>query len=276
MLERKIIHSHISRGRVAVDFGGGYGRLTSVLLNYFDHVFLADFSLRNLRNAIQNLNSDKITYVACDIRKPLFVEGSIDFGICIRVLHHYSDLSFISSLGSSLKLGGKLIMNFNNRESPLFMLGLINSFFEHKRSAVNPFRDGSQRIEVDFGKRDVYFSTLPDILAAIPSNMKVLRTEGYGLFHNTFFEKHSDYFEIMKITDIEMMLGKMQVISRLFPDIFLFLEKYSETENISEENPMNLLRCSKCYSPLSYRDDSFECDQCFSIFKISDGIIDLR
>lgn len=83
---------------LAMDFGGGYGRLSGLLLNYSKEVILADSSTKQLNFAKNLYKNDqrlqfklvtKNDYVPAD-------DQSLDFLMMIRVSHHlnYPDLIF--------------------------------------------------------------------------------------------------------------------------------------------------------------------------------------
>jgi len=275
-LERRLLNSRIRKGRYAVDFGGGYGRLTDILLNNFDHVFLVDYSIRNLLNAKKKLGSDRVTFIASDIRKQIILDNSIDFEICIRVFHHYPSISFINSITRTLAPHGEFIFNFNNVESPLFLLSLIKGIFKKDEKVLNPLKKEIQKIQVESGTRDIYFARLTSIINSIPGYVSIKGIEGYGLFHNSKFENVSTKLDLDKITNFELFLGKIDFLSRLFPDIFVFLEK-NQYENITDlKEPTSIIVCSRCQGHLDYNGKNYKCESCGSIFPASDGIIDLR
>ncbi|MGC9294908.1 MAG: class I SAM-dependent methyltransferase [Thermoplasmata archaeon] len=265
----------MQKGKYAADFGGGYGRLMDILLNNFDHVFLIDYSARNLLNAKKKFGSERVTYIASDIRKQILLNNSIDLGICIRVFHHYPSIPFIDSMTSSLVQHGKFIFNFNNVESPLFLLSLTRGFLKRDRNILNPLRKETQKIQVESGTRDIYFTPLASIVNSIPENMDIKEVEGFGLFHNSGFEKLSVKFDLAKITDFELSLGKIDFLSRLLPDIFIFLEKNGYEKIADIKKLTGIIIFSRCKGLLKYNGWNYKCESCGASFPTSDGIIDL-
>ncbi len=250
--------------------------MTDILLNNFDHVFLIDYSVRNLLNARKKFGSERVTYIASDIRKQILMNNSIDLGICIRVFHHYPIIPFIDPMTSSLVQRGKFIFNFNNVESPLFLLSLTKGIFKKNKYVLNPLRKETHKIQVESGTRDIYFTPLASIVNSIPGYMDIQEVKGFGLFHNSVFEKLSVKFDLAKITDFELSLGKIDFLSRLFPDIFIFLEKngYEKIADIKE--PTDILICSRCKGLIESNGENYRCESCGASFPASDGIIDLR
>lgn len=76
----------------AVDVGGGYGRLSTTLLEFADQVTLAEPSKQQLNLAKDFLkNHPEINQQLMQADNLNFPEGAIDLLIMIRVLHHLPD-----------------------------------------------------------------------------------------------------------------------------------------------------------------------------------------
>lgn len=81
------------RGKCIIDGGGGFGRLTKIMLDYgarhvvlleaSDAVLAAKFYLENYR--------DKVTIIKGNLLKSPLTEGSFDLFFCHGVLHHTGD-----------------------------------------------------------------------------------------------------------------------------------------------------------------------------------------
>jgi SAM-dependent methyltransferase len=78
----------------AVDVGGGYGRLSSILTRYADKVTLAEPSQQQLDIAEEYLKEfpqvERKLLQADDLK---FSDGSIDLAVVVRVVHHLPDPS---------------------------------------------------------------------------------------------------------------------------------------------------------------------------------------
>lgn len=275
LLERRIILKNLSRGKFAIDLGGGYGRLTNLLLDNYDHVFLMDYSLKNLRIAREKLNANNVTYIACDIREPPIIDDIFDFGMCIRVFHHYPKLDFLPSIIRKIRLNGNFIFNFNNLESPILLFSLARHIFSDRRNTINPLKKITQKIDVECGSRNIYFTTLRDVLSNIYEEAEVTEISGAGLFHNEIFESLSPRLNVSRIVQVEMIIGKIEVFARLFPDLFITLKKNRESSPHILK-PDSIILCKRCWTPLYRHDDSMQCSNCSARYPIIDGIIDLR
>lgn len=100
----------------AVDIGGGYGRLTTLLRNYAANVTLAEPSQKQLKIAAGYLKNDtqiKRELMQADSLK--FAANSLDLAIMIRVMHHLPDPSReFKEIARVLKKNGYLILEVAN------------------------------------------------------------------------------------------------------------------------------------------------------------------
>lgn len=78
--------------RHAVDVGGGYGRLTALLVPYADKVTLVDPSHQQLELAATHLKDyPAVERQLAQAANLAFSDGSIDLLLCIRIMHHLPD-----------------------------------------------------------------------------------------------------------------------------------------------------------------------------------------
>jgi SAM-dependent methyltransferase len=104
------------RFRRALDVGGGYGRLTRLLVNYADEVILAEPSEQQLglaRAYLRNAPAVRcLPAQACDLRLP---DSSVDVAMLVRVLHHIPDPQpELAEIARVLRPGGTLLLEFAN------------------------------------------------------------------------------------------------------------------------------------------------------------------
>lgn len=104
------------KGTTGVDIGGGYGRLTSVLLDYAKKVILVEPSAKLRAIARKKLKTQKkIGIVFGTAEKTGLSKYSQDVVMVIRVLHHIPNLRpAFSELNRIMKPGGKLVIEFAN------------------------------------------------------------------------------------------------------------------------------------------------------------------
>ncbi|MGC8618390.1 MAG: methyltransferase domain-containing protein [Thermoplasmata archaeon] len=276
LLERKLISINLKDGQIAVDLGGGYGRLTDLLLRHFKFVILIDYSERNLERAVKNLDSDRILFVLADIRDPPLMEGSVDFIMSIRVMHHYPGLNFLSFIVSKLRNQGSFLFNVNNLSSPIFALHMMKSLIMNGKVGLNFFKPGPQGISDTSSKRDVYFLNYKNLLYYIPKTCRVEKVIGTGLFHNSMIESISDYINIEKLTTFELHLSKVIKNARLYPDVFMLLTNEVERGGKAVTNPLEIIMCSVCGNKLRDEGKIIVCDSCGKKYEFKGKMLDMR
>lgn len=276
LLERKLISMNIKDGQIAVDLGGGYGRLTDLLLSRFKFVILIDYSERNIERAVKNLDTDRILFVLADVRNPPLMEGSVDFIMSIRVMHHYPNLDFLSFIVSKLRVGGSFLFNVNNISSPIFVLHMMKSLAMNGKVGLNYFNPEPQGIRDSSSKRDVYFIKYRKLLDSVPKMCRIERAIGTGLFHNSMIESLSDYLNIEKLTTFELCLANVIKNASLYPDVFLLLTNEAEGIAESVNSPLDVIRCSVCGSKLRNEDSIIVCDRCGKKYTLKGRKLDMR
>jgi len=118
--------------KVILDAGGGFGRLTKLMLDYgAKHVVLLDGSMAVLA-AAQYLKDyrDRVTIVQGDLLNPPVLRKAFDVVLCHGVLHHTgAPSSGVSSLASLLKPAtGNLILWVYAKEGNRFMRIVTDAF----------------------------------------------------------------------------------------------------------------------------------------------------
>lgn len=133
---------------VAVDVGGGYGRLSAQLTRYADKVTLAEPSSKQLDIAKTFLKNhpevDKKLMSADDLK---FEDSSIDLVTLIRVMHHLPDPSSeFSEIARVLKPGGQAVIEVANYAH---MLNRLRHLAKLQRLPVKPVDIRSEKNKTD-------------------------------------------------------------------------------------------------------------------------------
>lgn len=102
--------------KVAVDVGGGYGRLSAFLEKYADKVILAEPSQQQLDIAEEFLRDhpkvDRKLWQAADLK---LKDGEVDLAIMVRVMHHLPDPSpELHEIARVLSDDGVFVLEFAN------------------------------------------------------------------------------------------------------------------------------------------------------------------
>ncbi|MEM4949881.1 MAG: class I SAM-dependent methyltransferase [Thermoplasmatales archaeon] len=274
LLERKIISRKIGSGSLGVDLGGGYGRLTNVLTERFKNVILMDYSVRNLHRARLLLRGKNVIFVKCDIRNPPLEPSSVDGAISIRVMHHYSDLSFIKNIYEKINGGGTLIFNVNNLKSPIHFFNLIKSPIS-RRVAINPFHAGQQKVCNGSENKCIYFIDYRDVLKLQRSENFEYEVLGCGILHNRFVENKSRLADLERITDAELSPIVTNMPTFLFPDVFFIARSKGYRYDIGKSDPFTVMKCKKCSSHLLRDGRKVYCSGCGENYGDEGDIIDL-
>ena len=98
--------------KVAMDYGGGYGRITPILLDHADKVILVDPSIKQLEIAKEKLDSKRVEFLRQDKKDNVpAADNSLDLLVMIRVSHHLPDPNPVfTEIARSLKPGGEAII----------------------------------------------------------------------------------------------------------------------------------------------------------------------
>lgn len=100
----------------AVDIGGGYGRLSTLLRNYASNVTLAEPSKKQLEIAAGYLRNDsQIKRELMQADKLNFDDKSLDLAVMVRVMHHLPDpTKEFKEIARVLKHNGYLVLEVAN------------------------------------------------------------------------------------------------------------------------------------------------------------------
>jgi len=185
-IEIRILRSLKLKGEILADLGGGYGRLSSIINNDFDKVYLVDYSKANLTK-FQNIKKGKSTCaIRADFTKPLFKNNSIDVIISFRTVHHYDNPVFIKEWINYLKPGGRLLFNIDN----LMNITIIYDIIKNKdKFEIPPSR--MKYCLVDNGLRICFHNEklIYKLLKEEIENKKItVETINYGLMHRRKLE----------------------------------------------------------------------------------------
>ena len=130
--------------KLAMDFGGGYGRLSNVILKYSDQVILVDPSRKQLdigrkkygdkNNQIQYVLLDKKDYVPSG-------DNSLDLLVMVRVTHHIiNPTKLFKDIYRAVKPDGYVIIEVASNAHFLNKLKLLTKF---KTPSKTPIKVGT-------------------------------------------------------------------------------------------------------------------------------------
>ena len=263
-LERLLISELLPvSGHRIIDVGCGFGRLTPLYVDRFEHAVLYDGSMSLLRQAHDALG-DRVTLVAGDILRMPFKPSSFDCLLTIRVLSHMRDLaSALSGMERIVANDGALVFSYHNKRNARRILR-----FPLVRGPGNPFSSESAEIQ-------------PTLISHHPSRFETLLLEaGFSP------PEYRGAVVVNALASVGDRLGRRAPAGagwarltgryRLAP----WLVGRSRAERGGALRPSEsideLLQCPACSGDLSRSDDGYECAACHRHYPVDDGILDFR
>ncbi len=116
--------------KLAMDYGGGYGRLTPIITRYADEVILVDPSVKQLNLAKKQLTGLAVRFVIQEKKDNVPAkDASIDLLVMIRVSHHLPDpRPVIAEINRVLRPGGEALIEIANEAHFVNRLRYIKHF----------------------------------------------------------------------------------------------------------------------------------------------------
>jgi len=139
-----------------IDLGSGFGRLTSVYLDFFEKVVLCDPSEKNLALSSKKYSGfPKIDFVKASLPCLPFKNNCFDLVMVVRVFHHLKNSQpSLEEINRILKPGGFLILEFANKIHFLNMLKALAKLDFTFFKDLTPFE---QRSEISLHQRKINF-----------------------------------------------------------------------------------------------------------------------
>lgn len=206
---------------VAMDFGGGYGRLTEVLLDYADKVILVDPSIKQLNIAKDRFDQKNIEYLLLD--KKDFIpakDNSLDLILMVRVSHHITDLSKIfKDIKRALKPGGEAIIEV---ASNAHFVNRLRSYAKFKPVSKTPIRVG--KVANGLKEETPFVNHNPNtvIKQLQKSGLQYQRKLSVSNFRSTFLKSK---FKLDKLLRAEKMTQNKLAKINFGPSIFILVKK---------------------------------------------------
>jgi len=173
--QKRILRGMIRPGESCLELGGGFGRITRVLEQYFRHVMMVDLTKRNIRMAKVRLARADVVHA--DVSRIPARESVFDSVVMVRVVHLLPDpVATMREIRRVSKDGAILVMSIPNlltnrlvRDLDAKLLPGIRHVMPSYGPVVWPFRERP------------YLS--PHELF-VPQGFKVTSRRGTGLFDN--------------------------------------------------------------------------------------------
>ncbi len=206
---------------LAMDYGGGFGRVTPKLLEYADKVILVDPSEKQLNFARKKLKSKNVEFRKQETKDSVPADdNSIHLLIMIRVSHHLPDPTAVfKEINRVLKPGGEAIIEIANEAHFINRLRYLKKM---KRVPSQPVPIGS----VANGKKDdtPFVNHNPRTIAKILDNIGLVEVDKLSV-SNLRQQFLKDHFSMKTLLFIEKHLQKSLSAIYFGPSLFLLVKK---------------------------------------------------
>ncbi|MBL8077885.1 MAG: class I SAM-dependent methyltransferase [Anaerolineales bacterium] len=254
-------------GKLMLELGAGAGRNTPRYAG-FERIVVLDYSTTQLAQAQERLGrSDKYIYVAADIYRLPFLDGSFDAATMIRALHHMADApKALRQVRNVLQPNAMFILEFANKLNLKAILRYLLG-----RQSWSPFT-----LEpVEFVKLNFDFH--PKAVRNWLNNL------GFNI-EKTLTVSHFRLGLLKRIIPAKLLAaldGLFQPSGALFqvtPSVFIKARVQGEVgQTAAPLNILQLFKCPECGSGnLVDKKDYLQCPSCKAQWAVTDGIYDFR
>jgi ubiquinone/menaquinone biosynthesis C-methylase UbiE len=252
-----------AKGNLLLELGAGAGRNT-VRYNGFKQVVLLDYSLTQLKQAMQRLGKNQTyIYVAADIYKLPFVDGLFDTATMIRTLHHMADpQAALRQIRRTLQPGALFILEYANKHNLKAILR-----YSIRRQNWSPFT--LESVEFEKLNYDFHPAAVRNWLKATDFNLEQQLAVSY--FRLTMIKKLLPLSFLSRLEERIQPTGKWWQLS---PSVFTCSKA---SENSTKALPGLFFKCPACESDsLQPHGSRLICLGCSRDWPIRDGIFDFR
>lgn len=256
------------RGRLLLELGAGAGRNTP-RYHGFDRIVLLDYSRTQLEQAQQRLGaSDQYIYVAADVYRLPFADGTFDAATMIRVLHHMADApKALGQVKNALGANGIFILEYANK---LNLKAILRYWLG--RQEWNPFTlEPVEFVKLNF---DFHPKAIRQWLTELGFNIEKTLTLSHfrmGLLKRIIPTSILVFFDSI----LQWTGAWIQVTPSVFVKAKLEIKDLRLAEPPNDVT--SFFKCPDCgRSPLDDKQAYLECSNCKKRWQVKDGIYDFR
>jgi SAM-dependent methyltransferase len=190
--QKRIIRGWLAHSGSCLELGGGFGRITGIIEEFFDLVVMVELAWRNLSVARTNLR--KANLIRADIAQIPAVESSFDYVVMVRVVHLLSDpMKVMQEIRRVSRDGGTLIMSVPNmpmNQIARLIDGVASAELGHSQATFG-------RATWPIGEEPY----LEPYRTFVPKSFELKERRGTGLFDN-FFGMALNRYKFLHLVDV--------------------------------------------------------------------------
>jgi ubiquinone/menaquinone biosynthesis C-methylase UbiE len=208
--------------QVALDYGGGYGRLATILMDYADEVVLADPSMELLNLAkvkLKGKSGIRTIHLKEDANIPLS-SNTVDLVVMVRVSHHLAkpEKNF-KEIYRVLKPNGVAIIEIANSAHMLNRIKYLTRFKLVPRQSIKVGNASNGILEdTPFFNHNV--RTIQHMLRKC--NFTIIRKLSVSNLRNQYLKKH---FRLEQMVKVEQRLQGTLSYINFGPSMFIMVKK---------------------------------------------------
>ena len=207
--------------KTVMDYGGGYGRLSVVLLDFADKYILVDPSKQQLDIGKKKFKDKNVEYVLLTKKDYVPAEdGSLDLLVMVRVSHHLPELdATFAEIARALKPNGQAIIEIANYAH---FVHRLKHYVRFKKLPTRPVQVGSVANGIAEDTPFVNHNPKTVIKELEAQNLHVVKVLSVSNLRKGFLKKTLSPKQLVKL---ESALQSKLASSYFGPSIFFLVEK---------------------------------------------------
>lgn len=249
-------------GRRLVEFGAAFGRLADLYRGY-QQVILLDYSRSLLEQARARWGGDqRFLFVAANLYKLPLVDGAVDTGVTVRVMHHLADVpAALAQMRRVLAPGGALVAEYASKRH-------LKSIARYllRRQAWSPFdRAPYEFVPLNF---DFHPAWMAEQLQG--AGLHIDRELAVSHFRIAALKEH---IPARRLAAADGAIQGVGALWKLTPSVFV---RCTAPGARPPGLPSELFQCPECAGALTPGQDSLDCAGCGRRWPQRDGIYDFK
>ncbi len=249
-------------GRRLVEFGAAFGRLADLYSGY-DQVILLDYSRSLLAQARARLGHDpRFVFVAANLYNLPLVDGVVDTGVIVRVMHHLADVpAALGEISRTVAPGGALVAEYASKRH-------LKSIARYalRRQQWSPFDPAPYEFV------PLNFDFHPDWMTAQFRRMGLVVEQELAVSHFRIAAL-KQLVPARYLAAADSAIQGVGSLWKLTPSVFVRCRIPGPAPSAL---PASLFQCPECQGSLSSGDESMNCTLCGRRWPVRAGIFDFK